>query len=121
METSTRLRKAMSEQQPGRLALVRDDASRAADDPGLDPEVGQIRIARADRGAEMLVLLVEVHEQHVYAMLCGEECEWATETDAVLDPLTTGLPRRILIHGDVSGSILIRRLGGSPGQLEPHV
>ncbi len=73
-------------------------------------------MARPDRGGEVQVLVVEVHDDHVHAMLCGEECERATDTDAVLEPQTTGLPRPILIHGDVSGSILKRRLGRSIGQ-----
>jgi hypothetical protein len=103
----------MSEQQPGRLVLVRDDRCAASEDA---PEVGQIRIARPDRGAERRVLVVEVHEEHVHAMLCGEECEWATDADAVLEPDITGLSIPILIHGDVSGSILKRRLERSVGQ-----
>jgi hypothetical protein len=49
-------------------------------------------------------------------MLCGEECHWAADTDVVLDPRATGLPQPILIHGDVSGSILKRRLGRTVGQ-----
>ena len=111
----------MPERQRGRLALVRDGASRDSDGPGRQPEVGQIRVAHPDRGAEMHVLIVEVHEQHVQAMLCGPECEWATETDTVLAPISTGLPHRLLIHGDVSGSILKRRLGPAAGQIEPQV
>lgn len=103
----------MSGQQPGRLVLVRDDRCTASEDA---VEVGQIRIARPDRGAERHVLVVEVHAQHVHAMLCGEECEWATDTDAVLEPDTTGLSIPILIHGDVAGSILKRRLEPSVGQ-----
>ena len=67
----------------------------------------------------MHVLLVEVHAEHVQAMLCGVECEWATDTDAVLDPPTTGLAGRILIHGDVTGSILKRRLGRLVAQIDP--
>jgi hypothetical protein len=83
--------------------------------------VGQIWVARPERGADMLVLVSEVHEDHVQAMLCGEEYALATDADAVLDPPTTGLPRRLLIHGDVSGSILKRRLSRSVGQIEPHL
>jgi hypothetical protein len=52
-------------------------------------------------------------------MLCGEECELATDTDSILAPELTGLPRRILVHGDVSGSILKCRLGQAMGQIEP--
>jgi hypothetical protein len=106
----------MSEQQPGRLVLVRADASRASVDLGSDPDVGQIRIVRPGRGKDMQVLVVEVHDQHVQALLCGEECDLATDTDSILDPSVTGLPRRLLVHGDVSGSILKRRLGRSIGQ-----
>lgn len=103
----------MRQQRPGRLALVRDDRRAPTEEVA---QVGQIRIARPDRGADMQVLVVEVYDDHVHAMLCGEECDWATETDAVLEPGTTGLPRPIMIHGDVSGSILNRRLGRSVGQ-----
>jgi hypothetical protein len=103
----------MRQQTPGRLALVRDER-RAPTDDGA--EVGQIRIARPDRGDEVQILVVEVHDDHVHAMLCGEECHWAADTDVVLDPRATGLPQPILIHGDVSGSILKRRLGRTVGQ-----
>jgi hypothetical protein len=110
----------MAEQHPGRLTLVRADASRAAAGPHPEPEVGQIRVAHPDDGAAMRLLLVEVHEKHVQAMLCGDECEWVTDTDAVLNPPTTRLPRRILIHGDVTGSILKCRLGRLLAQIDPR-
>jgi hypothetical protein len=106
----------MREQTSGRLALVRDDRRAAGDDA---PDVGQIRTVRSDRGEDMQVLIVEVHDQHVQGMLCGEECELATDTDSILAPELTGLPRRILVHGDVSGSILKCRLGQAMGQIEP--
>jgi hypothetical protein len=83
--------------------------------------VGQIWIACPDRGAEMQVLVSEVHDEHVHAMLCGVEYDRATDTDAVLDPHMTGLPHRLLVHGDVSGSILTRRLRRSIGRIEPHL
>ena len=108
----------MAEQQPGRLTLVRDDRC-AADES--DPDVGQIRIVRPDRGEDMHVLIVEVYDEHVQGMVCGEECDLATDTDSILEPHVTGLPRRILVHGDVSGSILKRRLGGTLGQIEPEL
>ncbi len=112
----------MPEKHSGRLVLVRAGQSAAApQDLGSEPAEGQIRSVRADRGDDMHVLVVEVHEQHVQAMLCGEECELATETDAVLEPHVTGLSRRILVHGDVSGSILKRRLGRALGQIEPDL
>lgn len=111
----------MKHQQPGRLTLVRDDEPQATEGPRSAPEVGQIWIARPDRGAEMHVLVSEVHPEYVQAMLCGAECEWATDTDAVLDPRTTGLPRRVLVHGDVSGSILTQRLRRSIAQIDPRL
>ncbi len=55
------------------------------------------------------------------ALLCGEECEWATDADSVLDPSTTGVARTLLIHGDVSGSILTHRLQRPIGQIEPDL
>jgi hypothetical protein len=106
----------MTEQVSGRLSLLRDDGSAAS-----EPQVGQIWTARPDRGAAMLLLVSEVHEDHVQAMLCDEECALATDADAVLDPPATRMPRRLLIHGDVSGSILKRRLSRALGQIEPHL
>jgi hypothetical protein len=109
----------MRHQTPGRLVLVRDERRAPADE---GPEVGQLRGARPDSGDEVQILVVEVHDDYVQAMLCDEECQWATDTDSVLEPPTTGLPRPILIHGDVSGSILKSRLGQPVGrQLGPHL
>ena len=110
----------MTEQQSGRLALVRSDVT-AAEGFRREPVLGQIWIARPERGTELKVLVAEVHEQYVQALLCGEECEWATDTDAVLESVSTGLPRPILIHGDVSGSILKHRLTRAVGQVAPHL
>jgi hypothetical protein len=104
----------MSEEQPGSLAALSGDAA-------LDPELGQIWIARPDRGPEVRVLIIEVHDQYVQALLCGDDCDRATETDAVLSPSLTGLTRRLLVHGDISASILKRRLWRSVGQIEPHL
>ena len=113
----------MTEKQPGRLSLVRDDghALGGVDTPKPDPEVGQIWIARSETGAEMPVLIAELHGDHVQALLCGEEWQLATETDAVLDFSTTGLTRRLLVHGDVSGSILTRRLSRLMSQIDPYL
>ncbi len=85
------------------------------------PELGEVWIARSDRGADVHVLIIEVHAEHVQALLCDDECDSATETDAVLSPILTGLPRRLLVHGDISASILTRRLVRSLGQIEPHL
>lgn len=104
----------MSEQQSGPAPAIGAQAA-------PHPEVGELWIARSDRGAELQVLVVEVHDAHVQALLCDEECEWATETDAVLPPITTGLPHRVLVHGDVSASILTRRLLRKVGRIEPHL
>ncbi len=119
----------MTEQHPGRLSVVRSEGSaddRSADDGSRAtersrPNPGEIWTARPDRGSDMLVLVSEVHGEHVQAMLCGEECEWATDTDAVLDPRSTGSPQRLLVHGDESGSILTRRLQRSVGQIDAHL
>jgi hypothetical protein len=111
----------MSEQQLGRLVLVRADTPGAAGELRSDPDVGQIRIVHPDRGEDMHVLLVEVYDEHVHGMLCGEERDLATDTDSILDSDVTGLPGPILVHGDVSGSILNRRLGRALGQIEPEL
>jgi hypothetical protein len=39
----------------------------------------------------------------------------------VLDRDATGLPQRVLVHGDVSGSILTWRLRRSIAQIDPHL
>lgn len=39
----------------------------------------------------------------------------------MLEPVSTGLPHPILIHGDVSGSILKHRLTRAVGQIAPHL
>lgn len=111
----------MAEQQLGRLVLVRAGTPRDAGELRSDPDVGQIRIVRPDRGEDMQVLIVEVYDDHVHGMLCGEECELATDTDSILDSDVTGLPLPMLVHGDVSGSILKRRLGRPLGQIEPDL
>jgi hypothetical protein len=108
----------MAEPKPRRLVLVGTGTARATEELRSDPDVGQIRIVRREPGEDLHVLVIEVHGDHVQAMVCGEECDWATETDAVLEPRSTGLPRPILIHGDVSWSILKRRLGRALGQIE---
>ena len=81
--------------------------------------VGQIRIARADRGPDVQVLVIEIHHGHVQALLCGDEYCSATETDAVLEPSITGLRHRVLVHGDVSAPILEDRLGEVLGSISP--
>lgn len=108
----------MAEQQPGRLVLVRAATPRAVEELRSEPEVGQVRTVHHDRGQDMQVLIVEVYDDHVHGMLCGEECDLATETDSILQSDLTGLPNPILVHGDVSGSILNRRLGQPLGQID---
>lgn len=48
--------------------------------------MGQIWIAHPDRGPGIYVLIIEVHDDHMRALLCSDECDLATETDAVLEP-----------------------------------
>jgi hypothetical protein len=106
---------------PRRPVKVVDDASAALGGmPVPEIAVGQIWIAQPDDGPGMLVLVTDVAEDHVQALLCTEgDHEVATETDAVLGRLTTGLPGRLLIHGDVAGSIMRTRLIRSPGRIDP--
>ena len=104
----------MSEEQTGSLSTV----------PGAvvpNPAVGQIWIAQAERGPEARVLIIEVHGGYVQALLCGEECHLATDTDAVLEPSGTGYRQRLLVYGDASASILSGRLSLLVGRIEPHV
>jgi hypothetical protein len=67
------------------------------------------------------VLIIEVHPGYAQVLLCGEECDLATDTDAVLEPSTTGYLRRLLVHGDVSAAILTPRLWRRVGRIEPHL
>lgn len=86
-----------------------------------DPNVGEIWVARPDEGPDVIVLITEVSDDHVQALLCTDDDGLATETDAVLGPLMTGLGHRLLVHGDVAGSILRTRLTGSTGRIEPEI
>jgi len=111
----------MSNESPRRLVKVVDNA---LETPGGLPRpevaVGQIWIAEPDDGPGMLVLVTEIADDHVQALLCTQgDDEMATETDAVLGRLTTGCPGRLLVHGDVAGSIMRTRLTGSPGRVDP--
>lgn len=86
-----------------------------------NPGVGQIWLVRPEDGPDLYVLIIEVHDAHVQVLLCGDECCSATETDAVLGPSATGLPERLLIHGDVSAPVLIGRLSAPVGQITPEL
>jgi hypothetical protein len=83
--------------------------------------VGQICTARPDEGPDVLVLITDVSDDHVQVLLCTDDDGIATETDAVLAPPITGRPHRLLIHGDVAGSILRARLTGSSGRIDPEI
>lgn len=104
----------MSEQQPGL-------AQPWAGPRSLEIEVGQVRLARPDDGPDLLVLIVAVHDDEVEALLCGHECDLATDTDSVLEPTATGYLRRLLVHGDVSGRILQKRLHATLGRVPPEL
>lgn len=39
----------------------------------------------------------------------------------MLSPILTGLPRRLLVHGDISASILTRRLSHAVGRIAPDL
>ena len=109
----------MSDIQPG---LAQPRRLRLA--PTLPPEdavVGQICLARPDRGPDLLVLVIEVHDNHVQALLCGHEHHLATDTDCVLEPWQTAYPRPLLVHGDVSGRIWKKRLTQPMGRVNPDL
>src|SRR5579863_1454035 len=96
---SPRLKKAMPEEQPGRLIEFPVSVSageRVERGRDIDREVGQIRLAVPDRGPSVPVLITEVHEGYVQGLLCGEDHALATETDAVLEPRQSGCPRALL-------------------------
>jgi hypothetical protein len=114
----------MSNESPRtRLEVAGSVSARVAPDELTrpDPDVGQIWIARPDEGPDVLVLVTDVSDDHVQALLCTDDDGLATETDAVLGPLMTGLGRRLLVHGDVAGSILRTRLSGSTGRIDPEI
>jgi len=89
----------------------------------LTPEVvvGHICLARPDEGPDVLVLVTDVADDHVQALLCTADDGIATETDAVLTPRATGCTHRLLVHGDVAGSIIRRRLTKSKGRIDPEI
>jgi len=111
----------MSNETPRRLVKVVDNASVTLDDlPRPEVAVGQIWIAQPDDGPGMLVLVTDVADDHVQALLCTQgDDDMVTETDAILGRLTTGCPGRLLVHGDVAGSIMRTRLTGSTGRIDP--
>ena len=86
-----------------------------------DVHVGQLWIAHPDAGPDVLVLVTDVADDHVQALLCTDDDGIATETDAVLEPRVTGCARRLLVHGDVAGSILRTRLTRSVGRIDPEI
>jgi hypothetical protein len=116
----------MSEKQPGSLAAADAvlDAQAAEGTPEtarFEPAIGQIWMVRPDEGPDLCVLIVEVHGDHVRALLCGPDHHLATDTDSVLDPPTTGYLRSLLVHGDVSAAVLKHRLSHRVGRIEPHM
>lgn len=108
----------MSEIQPG---LAQPSALRLATPAKDDVVVGQLYLARPDRGPDLLVLVIEVHEDYVQALVCSHEHHLATESDCVLEPWVTGYPRLLLVHGDVCGRIVKRRLAQPTGRVNPEL
>jgi hypothetical protein len=88
---------------------------------GLGIQVGQLWIAHPDQGDDVLVLVTDIADDHVQALLCTDDDGIATETDAVLEPRVTGCAQRLLVHGDVAGAILRTRLTRSLGQIDPEI
>jgi hypothetical protein len=82
-------------------------------------EVGQIWLAAPDDGPSVIVLITDVTDDHVQALLCSNREDEATETDAELLPSLTGCRDRLLVHGDLAGSIMRTRLLGSPCRIDP--
>jgi hypothetical protein len=90
--------------------------------PRPELQVGQIWVARPDEGDDVLVLVTEVHDDHVQVVLCGRDGHHlAAETDIVLRPGETGCPHRVLVHGDVAGRVMKTRLSGSPGRVHRSI
>jgi hypothetical protein len=85
------------------------------------PQVGQIRLARPDQGEDVLVLIFQAHDDHVEAALCSHEYHLVTEMDCLLPPQVTGYLRPLLVHGEVNGRILNRRLGHVIGRVNPEL
>jgi hypothetical protein len=108
----------MSDRQPG---LAQPRPLRLAAHSEHDVLVGQICLAKPDRAPDLLVLVIEVHDDHVQALLCTHDHHLATDTDCVLEPWRTGYPRLLLVHGDVSGRIPKARLTDAMGRVTPDL
>jgi hypothetical protein len=111
----------MSNEIPRRLVEVVDNlAPPAASEelPRPEVDVGQIWIAAPDEGPGVIVLITDVSDDHVRALICSNERDVATETDAELAPRLTGCPYRLLVHGDLAGSIMRTRLVGALGRID---
>jgi len=112
----------MSNEIPRRLVKVVDNVAPPVapqELPRPEVDVGQIWIAAPDEGTGVLVLITDVSDDHVQALMCSSEGDIATETDAELAPRITGCPYRLLVHGDLAESIMRTRLVGCPGRIDP--
>lgn len=87
--------------------------------PPPEVGVGQIWIAAPDQSPGVLVLITDVSDDHVQALLCNNGGDGPGETDAVLATRITGCPHRLLVHDDLAGSIMRTRLVGSRGRIDP--
>ena len=52
------------------------------------------------------MLITDVSDDHARVLMWSNERDAATETDAELAPRLTGCPYRLLVHGDLAGSIM---------------
>jgi hypothetical protein len=83
----------MSNEIPRRLAKVVDNLALPAaseERPRPEVDVGQIWIAARDEGPGVIVLITDVSDDHVRVLMCSNERDFATETDAELAPRLTG-------------------------------
>jgi hypothetical protein len=110
----------MSTETPRRLVQVVDNSASppAPAVPARPPAIGQIWIAQPDEGPGLLVLVTDVNDDNVRALVCSDDGDVAADTDSVLERHLTGCPYRLLVHGDLACSILTTRLSYCSGRID---
>jgi hypothetical protein len=83
-----------------------------------EPAIGQIWIAQPEQGRGVLVLVTDVNDDNVRALVCSDDDDVAADTDSVLERHLTGCPYCLLVHGDLACSILTTRLSYCPGRID---